>query len=101
MDKLYTQFDNVFFEKSRLSIMTILYKERVVSFNRFKKLLAATDGAIYTHLKKLIDSNYISYKKEIVDNSAQTNYTITKTGKKIFKDYLAFLQEMILEDGNK
>ncbi len=101
MYKLYTQFDNVFFEKSRLSIMTILYKERVVSFNRFKKLLAATDGAIYTHLKKLIDSNYISYKKEIVNNSAQTNYNITSTGKKIFKDYLKFIEEMILEDGKK
>ncbi len=101
MDKLYTQFDNIFFEKSRLSIMTILYKKGVVSFNRFKKLLGATDGAIYTHLKKLIESDYISYKKEIVNNNAQTNYSITGAGKKIFKDYLKFIQGMILEEKKK
>ena len=101
MDKLYTQFDNILFEKSRLSIMTILYKEGIVSFSRFKKLLGATDGAIYTHLKKLIDSDYISYKKEIVNNSAQTNYSITSAGKIVFKDYLNFIQGMILEDKKK
>lgn len=101
MDKLYTQFDNIFFEKTRLSIITILYNEGIVSFNRFKKLLGATDGAIYTHLKKLIDSNYISYKKEIVNNNAQTNYNITAGGKKLFKEYLKFIQGIILEDRKK
>lgn len=101
MDKLYTQFDNIFFEKTRLSIITILYKEGIVSFNRFKRLLGGTDGAIYTHLKKLIESGYISYKKEIVDDNAQTNYSITSSGRKIFKDYLKFIQGMIMEDRKK
>ena len=81
--------------------MTILYKEEVVSFNRFKKLLGATDGAIYTHLKKLTDSDYISYKKEIINDSAQTNYSITPNGKKVFKEYLKFIQNMITEDIKK
>jgi predicted transcriptional regulator len=88
----------VFFEKTRLSIITILYKERIVSFNRFKKLLGGTDGAIYTHLKKLIDSGYISYKKEIVNNNVQTNYSITQSGKKIFIEYLKFIQGIITEE---
>jgi predicted transcriptional regulator len=101
MDKFYTQFDNVFFEKTRLSIITILYKEGVVSFNRFKKMLGGTDGAIYTHLKKLIESGYISYKKEIVNDNAQTNYSITPSGKKIFKEYLKFIQGIITEEKRK
>ncbi len=94
-NELYTQFDNVFFEKTRLSMMTILYREKRVSFNRFKKIIGGTDGAIYTHLQKLLDANYIDMKKEIVENKAQTVYKLTKEGNKIFKDYLKFLENVV------
>lgn len=92
---LYIQFDGVFFEKTRLSMMTILYKEKNVSFNRFKKIIGASDGAIYTHLQKLQDAKYIDVKKKIIDDKAQTIYSLTANGKKIFKDYLKFLESIV------
>jgi predicted transcriptional regulator len=95
-DELYTQFDNIFFEKTRLSIMTVLYKEQRVSFNRFKKILGATDGALYTHLKKLIAAAYITYKKTVAGDSAETVYSLTKKGKDNFKHYLTFLENTIM-----
>ena len=90
MDKeeLYTRFDNIFFEKTRLSMMTILYKEESVSFNRFKKLIGGSDGAIFTHLQKLSEAGYINQKKEIVGDRAQTVYNLTKPGKKLFQNYM-------------
>ena len=94
-DDLYIQFDNTFFEKTRLSILTILYKEQKVSFNRFKKILGSSDGALYTHLKKLISAKYINYKKTLVLNSAETVYTLTKKGKEQFKNYLLFLENVL------
>ncbi|WP_319560981.1 hypothetical protein [Marispirochaeta sp.] len=33
MDKLYTRFDGVFFEKTRLSLMTLIMQEESVAFN--------------------------------------------------------------------
>ena len=35
-------------------------------------------------------------KKEIANNAAQTVYSITKEGKKIFKMYLEFLESIVL-----
>ncbi len=96
--ELYTQFDSVFFEKTRLSMMTILYREKRVSFNRFKKVIGGTDGAIYTHLQKLQDASYIDMKKEIVENKAQTVYNLTREGSKIFKDYLKFLENVVKDN---
>lgn len=96
-DNLYTQFDNVFFEKTRLSMLTVLFKEDFVSFNRFKKVIGGSDGAIYTHLQKLQDAGYIVQKKEIADNKAQTTYRLSPKGKKEFKRYLDFLSSMVLE----
>ncbi len=92
---LYTQFDNIFFEKTRLSIMTLIYQEDTVSFQRLKKILKASDGAIYTHLQKLIDSEYILLEKKIVGAKAQSFYTHTKNGKKLYREYISFLKNII------
>ncbi|MBN1410223.1 MAG: transcriptional regulator [Spirochaetales bacterium] len=95
-DDLYTQFDSTFFEKTRLSMITILYREEKVSFNRFKNVIGGSDGAIYTHLKKLIDGGYIKSKKEIASDSVQTVYTLTGQGKKMFQKYLGFLETILV-----
>lgn len=95
MDDLYTRFDNVFFEKTRLSIMTILFKNETVSFNQLKSLLGCSDGAIYTHMEKLIKADYVLKKKELVGSSAQTVYKINKEGRQLFKEYLLFLEQML------
>lgn len=100
-DELYIQFDNIFFEKTRLSMLTILYKESHVSFNRFKKIIGASDGAIYTHLKKLLAGGYIKQKKEIVKEKAQTTYSLTPKGKKSFTKYLNFLENVVSQYHNE
>jgi DNA-binding MarR family transcriptional regulator len=96
-DDLYTRFDSVFIEKTRLSMMTILYREGRASFNLMKKLLGGTDGAIYTHMKKLLEAGYVEQKKEIAGGSAQTVYSLTKEGKRLFQSYLRFLEVLLAE----
>jgi predicted transcriptional regulator len=97
-DELYTQFDATFFEKTRLSIMTLLYREKQVSFNRFKKVLGGTDGALYTHLRKLVEAGYTNAKKEIVLDTVQTTYSLTSQGRTIFRKYLDFLERMFTKE---
>jgi DNA-binding MarR family transcriptional regulator len=92
---LYTQFDGVFFEKTRLSIITVLYREEGVSFNRIKEIIGGTDGGVFTHLQKLQEAGYLSQKKEISGSRAQTIYTLTRSGRKEFERYLRFMSEML------
>ncbi len=97
-DRLYMQFDPVFFEKTRLSMMTLIHQEGAVSFNRFKLLLDGTDGAIYGHIQKLLKAGYIRQKKEIAGDKAQTVYSLTASGTRLFRDYLSFLEQMLRKD---
>lgn len=95
MTELYRRFDNVFFEKTRLSMMTVLYQEGRVSFNMFKQRLDASDGAIYTHLEKLIKAGYVRKKKEIAGTEVQTVYFPTPRGRMLFADYLDFIEDLL------
>ena len=95
-EELFTQFDNIFFEKTRLSMITVLYKEDRVSFNRLKKIIGGSDGAIYTHLQKLQEAGYVDQKKEIIGSKVQSFFFLTGNGKNLFKKYLKFMEEMIV-----
>jgi len=97
-EELFTQFDNIFFEKTRLSMMTVLYKEDRVSFNRLKKIIGGSDGAIYTHLQKLQEAGYVDQKKEIIGSKVQSFFFLTASGKNLFKKYLKFMEEMIVSN---
>ncbi len=94
-DDLYIRFDGVFFEKTRLSMLTLLYKEARVSFNRFRKILGGTDGALYSHLKKLAEAGYIESRKTITGRTVATEYSLTRRGRDAFKRYLDFLETVV------
>ena len=100
MSELYTKFDNVFFEKTRLSMVTIIFQKEKVSFNYLKKRIGGTDGSIYTHLEKLIKAGYVEKHKEIVGTGVQTIYQLTKNGKRHFKEYIDFLESVLASTTN-
>jgi len=95
MSDLFTRFSNVFFEKTRLSIITILFRNGSASFNQLKSILDGTDGTLYAHLEKLVKEDYITKKKEIAGMSVQTVYTLTDLGRQSLKEYLSFMENMI------
>jgi len=99
VDALYTQFDAVFFERTRLSMMTVLYREDQVSFNRMKKLFDLSDGSAYSHLKKLVESDYVAAQRRLSGDRAETWYSMTASGRRLFRSYLDFL-ESIAQKGN-
>jgi len=92
---LYLRFDSVFFEKTRLSILTLLYREGRLSFNQLKEALGATDGAAYSHLEKLRQAGYVSRDKELVEGSVASQYELTDVGKREFRAYIGFLEDML------
>lgn len=99
MEQLYTRFDNIFFEKTRLSLLTLLYREEKMSFQGLKTRLDLSDGALYTHLEKLIAAGYLAKRKKIAGTSVQTVYFLTTHGHSEFLAYMDFLQNLITEAG--
>ena len=97
MSDLYLKFDNVFFEKTRLSILTLLYRQGRLSFNALKETLGGTDGAVYTHLEKLKAAGYVTRDKEVIDGNVRSQYQLTVLGKTEFREYIGFLQTILKE----
>ena len=97
MSDLYLKFDNVFFEKTRLSILTLLYREGKLSFNALKEALAGTDGAVYTHLEKLKQAGYLTSGKEVIDGNVSSQYELTALGRGEFRAYIEFLEGILKE----
>ena len=97
MSDLYLKFDSVFFEKTRLSILTLLYREGRLSFNSLKEALAGSDGAVYSHLEKLKLAGYVTRDKELVDGNVSSQYELTPLGRSEFKAYIGFLEGMLKE----
>lgn len=95
MSDLFTRFDSVFFEKTRLSILTILSREDVVSYNELKATLGLSDGALYSHLEKLIAAGYIDRRKEIIDDAVSSRYRLTEQGRQSFVDYVQTLEVIV------
>lgn len=95
VSELYTRFDAVFFEKTRLSIVTMLNQDERLAFGALKARLGGTDGAIYTHLEKLIKGGYVRKERVLAPAGAQTMYELTDYGRSEFRAYIEFLSTML------
>lgn len=100
VSELYTRFDAVFFEKTRLSIVTMLNQDERLAFGALKERLGGTDGAIYTHLEKLIKAGYVSKERVLAPAGAQTMYELTDYGRNEFQAYIDFLSTMLAGTAN-
>lgn len=95
MGDLYTRFDQAFFERTRLSIVTLIDQRGSISFNGLKHTLSATDGALFSHLAKLIDAGYVAKEKQLTGDTVQTVYTLSDEGSQRYREYLEFLQDVL------
>lgn len=91
----FARFDGIFFEKSRLAIVALLYMDEYAAFTTLRERLGATDGAVYSHLERLIEGGYVEKRKEVAGMKAQTVYRLTKKGRKQFDAYLGVMEEML------
>ncbi len=79
----------------RTKIMAYLVTARKVDFTALKKALALTDGHMSTHMKLLIEENYVEVEKAFVDNKPKTTYRLTAQGKRAFSDYVSHLKRLL------
>ena len=75
--------------------MSALAVNDMLDFNSLKEYLNATDGNLASHLKALEKEDFIEVEKSFIGRKPNTQYFMTKTGKKAFEEHLNTLETLI------
>jgi len=84
-----------FESRIRLGIMSALAVNDRVDFNALKEYLEVTDGNLASHLKALEKESFIHVEKTFIERKPNTQYAMTKAGKKAFQEHLNALEKLI------
>ncbi len=90
-----SNLQKVFESRIRLGIMSALMVNDKLDFNALKELLGLTDGNLASHLKALEQQGIIVVSKQFVGRKPSTTYTATVSGRNLFRQHLAALEELI------
>jgi hypothetical protein len=94
----YDGLDRVIHERARLSVLTSLVTHsKGLLFGDLKQLCALTDGNLNRHLQVLEEAKLIAITKGIQNNRPQTYCRITALGRKRYIEYLAVLEQVLLD----
>jgi DNA-binding MarR family transcriptional regulator len=81
--------DEVIHGRLRLGVMAALAGAGgVADFNGLKARLAATDGNLSVHLRKLEEAGYVAIDKSFSDRKPLTRIALTPQGRQAFLAYL-------------
>lgn len=87
--------NKAFESRVRLGIMSSLAVNDRLDFNALKDYLDVTDGNLASHLKGLEKEDFIGVEKSFVGRKPNTQYFMTKEGKKAFDDHLKALEKLL------
>jgi hypothetical protein len=88
----------VIHERARLSLLTsLLSQPKGLSFAELKDLCALTDGNLNRHLLVLEEARLVTISKTLDGARTQTRCRISPLGRRRFLDYLAVLEQVILD----
>jgi DNA-binding transcriptional ArsR family regulator len=94
----YDGLDRVIHERARLGVLTSLVAHpKGLPFGDLKQLCALTDGNLSRHLQVLQSAKLVDISKGFDGNRPQTLCRITSQGRRRYLDYLAVLEQVILD----
>jgi hypothetical protein len=94
----YDGLSRIIHERARLGVLTCLVTHpKGLPFPQMKKLCALTDGNLNRHLQVLQEAQMVSLAKGPDRERPQTLYRITTLGRKRYLEYLAVLEQVILD----
>lgn len=94
----YDGLDRVIHERARLGVLTSLVAHpKGLLFGDLKQLCGLTDGNLSQHLQVLESAKLVEISKGYKRNRPQTICRITVQGRKRYFDYLAVLEQVVLD----
>ncbi|HKS66811.1 MAG TPA: transcriptional regulator [Candidatus Acidoferrales bacterium] len=92
------QPDPLIHQPARLKIVAALKalpaRERL-EFVRLRAIVAMTDGNLGAHIVTLEQAGYVEVEKDFVGKKPRTRVRLSKTGRRAFENYVAFLREIV------
>lgn len=64
---------------------------------RLKSIVGATEGNLGAHLQTLEGQGYVEVQKDLVGKKPRTRFKLSKSGRRAFEDYVAYLREIVGE----
>ncbi|GAC1330101.1 MAG: transcriptional regulator [Steroidobacteraceae bacterium] len=96
----YDGLNRVIHERARLSVLTSLVTHsKGLLFGDLKQMCALTDGNLNRHLQVLEAARLIAITKGLQNKRPQTFCRITALGRKRYIEYLAVLEQVLLDAG--
>ena len=95
------QPDPIIHQPARLKIMAALkalHPREQLEFMRLKVIVATTDGNLGAHIVTLEQAGYVEVEKDFVGKKPRTRVRLTKSGRRAFENYLAFLRDIVGKD---
>jgi DNA-binding MarR family transcriptional regulator len=77
-------FDEAFLSQVRLGVVSALLARKEATFSDLKSLLAATQGNLGMHLRRLEEAGYVAVTKEFVGRRPRTTCRLTRAGREAF-----------------
>jgi DNA-binding HxlR family transcriptional regulator len=94
----YDGLDRVIHERARLSVLTSLITHaKGLSFGELKQLCGLTDGNLNRHLMVLEEAKLVGTLEGVEHGRPQTVCRITPLGRKRYVEYLAVLEQVVLD----
>ena len=93
----FLQLDRVIHEKGRMAIMSLLAASPQLSFTELRDTLGMTDGNITAHARTLQEAGYIAVTKAFHGGRQITSYSLTAVGRTAFANYIALLEQIVLQ----
>ena len=87
--------DRTIHQPLRLSILSMLAVNEHLSFTELRGMLAATDGNLSVHARKLEDAGYLECSKSFAGRTPRTEYRITPSGRGALERYLGQMEAII------
>jgi DNA-binding MarR family transcriptional regulator len=96
----YDGLDRVIHERARLGVLTSLVGRPIgLLFGDLKQLCGLTDGNLSRHLQVLEAANLVEIFKGHKRNRPQTLCRLTLQGRKRYLEYLAVLEQVVMDAG--
>ena len=94
--------DEIVHQSTRLRIMSALNalpRRAMLEFKRLKAITGATDGNLGTHLATLEKAGFVRIVKDFVGRKPRTRVGITASGRRAFRNHVAYLRDLLDGDG--
>ena len=94
----YEGLDRLIHERARLGLLSsLIANPKGLRFSDLKQLCALTDGNLSRHLQVLQTAKLVDISKGFEHHRPQTMCRITAKGRKRYLDYVAVLEQIILD----